>query len=445
MSTKNDIVINNLSVSFDDKKVIQNFSHTFKASSVTCLMGASGIGKTTLFRALMNLVKPQGGTIAGLPSRIAAVFQEDRLIEHASAVENILPVFKNTTHEEFNELYLRTKPLLLGKTEEKSGKMGDETITPDFGPMTNAEGEPNHHMRGNNGSEIAGDLGYKTILYGLNEANEDHKTTLARTCVSKNGRMGDRATEIHSLGEKLNQITTKTQKITKEHKISLIQYHLAVLGLSEKDSLEPVSALSGGMRRRVALVRAMLANASLILLDEAFKGLDEHTRRCAIAYARQMRGEATLIYSTHEQEEARLMQGERLTFDNGKDVLAVLSGRVIKGKALGRTLGFPTANLCVEGKTLPLERGVYAVIAILPNGQRLPAVLNQGKHPTVPEGEKTVEVHIIGFEGDLYGQKLVIEYRSFLRPEITFPSKDALSSQVQKDMKAAQLLLEEVQ
>jgi ABC-type multidrug transport system ATPase subunit len=441
----NDIVINNLSVSFDDKKVIQNFSHTFRVSSVTCLMGASGIGKTTLFRALMNLVKPQGGTIAGLPSHIAAVFQEDRLIEHANAVENILPVLKNTTYEEFNGLYLRIKPLLTKKSERNPDEMGGETIMPDFEPLTNAEGELNHHMRGNNGGEIAGDLGYETILYGTDEVNEGHKTTLERPCVPKNGRMGDRATEIHSLGEKLNQITTKAQKITKEHKISLIQYHLAVLGLSGKDSLEPVSALSGGMRRRVALVRAMLANASLILLDEAFKGLDEHTRRCAIAYVRQMRGEATLIYSTHEQEEARLMQGEMLTFDNGKDVLAVLSGRVIKGKALGRTLGFPTANLCVEGKTPPLERGVYAVIAILPNGQRLPAVLNQGKHPTVPEGEKTVEVHIIGFEGDLYGQKLVIEYRRFLRPEITFPSKDALSLQVQKDMKAAQLLLEEVQ
>ena len=79
----------------------------------------------------------------------------------------------------------------------------------------------------------------------------------------------------------------------------------------------------------------------------------------------------------------------------------------------------------------------------LPSGKRLPAVLNQGKHPTLPEGEKTVEVHIPNFEGNLYGQRLTIEYRHFLRPEITFPSKEALSLQLQKDVDAALLFLEE--
>ncbi len=129
-----DVVVSGLSVSFENKRVLQNFSHTFKASSVTCLMGASGIGKTTLFRVLLGLIKPQQGSITGLPLRIAAVFQEDRLIEYVSAVENILPALRNTTFDDFVELFCAIKPLLYTKKPSFFKKNGFE-----HGPLRHSQ------------------------------------------------------------------------------------------------------------------------------------------------------------------------------------------------------------------------------------------------------------------------------------------------------------------
>ena len=442
-----DVVVSGLSVSFENKRVLQNFSHTFKASSVTCLMGASGIGKTTLFRVLLGLIKPQQGSITGLPLRIAAVFQEDRLIEYVSAVENILPALRNTTFDDFVELFCAIKPLLYIKNPLFSKKMGLN-----MGPSATRNGFAANetptttdfpHITAEKTEDMPNFLGDKTTFSEFQPNIEASSSTCDALSSMETTDMGDTLTNTLNFDPKPHQFPTKTKKLSNKHKILLIQHHLAVLGLSKEDSLVPVSTLSGGMRRRVALVRAMLANTPLILLDEAFKGLDERNRRTAIRYTQLIRRGATLIYSTHEQEVAQEMQGETLTLDNGQKPLAVISAKVIKGKGLGRTLGFPTANLCVDGNPPPLRQGVYAVITELPSGKRLPAVLNQGKHPTLPEGDRTVEVHIPSFEGNLYGQRLTIEYRRFLRPEITFPSKEALSLQLQKDVDTALLFLEE--
>ena len=183
-----DIVLKNITKSFGEKTVFRDFSAVFPGGGVSCLMGPSGGGKTTLLRMILGLETPDSGVITGVPERKAAVFQEDRLCPGVSPVENVL--------------------LVTGK--EKEG-------------------------------------------------------------------------EARSL--------------------------LTELGLG--DSLDlPCCELSGGMRRRAAIARALLAEGELLTLDEPFKGLDEQNRRAAAALVLRYRRGRTLLYVTHERGEAALLGGE---------------------------------------------------------------------------------------------------------------------------------------
>jgi riboflavin kinase/FMN adenylyltransferase len=114
-----------------------------------------------------------------------------------------------------------------------------------------------------------------------------------------------------------------------------------------------------------------------------------------------------------------------------------LAGRVVRGDGLGRQLGFPTANLETHGLVLP-PSGVYAVRALV-QGRPHAAVLNIGFRPTlgstVPQLQ--VEVHLPGFEGDLYGAELEVTFVGKLRDERKFPSLEALNAQIAQDIRAA--------
>lgn len=186
-----DIVVSRLYKSFGDKPVLRDFSAVFPGGTLTCLMGPSGCGKTTLLRILMGLEKADAGSVAGLPRRISAVFQEDRLCEGFSAVSNIR--------------------LVTGRSIPAA----------------------------------------------------------------------------------------------------VLESHLLTLGLGGSLSL-PVRELSGGMRRRVALARAVLARWELLLLDEPFKGLDEDTRRAAAAYLLEHTAGRTVIMVTHDPAEVELTGGRLL-------------------------------------------------------------------------------------------------------------------------------------
>lgn len=119
-------------------------------------------------------------------------------------------------------------------------------------------------------------------------------------------------------------------------------------------------------------------------------------------------------------------------------------GRVVHGDALGRTLGYPTANLHVEDplKLLP-ARGVYAVWCQLPDGEWHPAMANVGFRPTVSDAEtSTLEVHVIGQEGDWYGQHLTLRWVAWMRGEVQFGSTEELKLALDSDLeRATQLLL----
>lgn len=115
-----------------------------------------------------------------------------------------------------------------------------------------------------------------------------------------------------------------------------------------------------------------------------------------------------------------------------------VSGTVIRGKQLGSKLGFPTANIRYDMRrgTWPAD-GVYAGLACLEDELYL-CVLNQGRHPTSPEGLPTVEAHLLDYTGgELYGQQITLEYLHYLRPETAFPSLEALKAQLQQDLQSA--------
>lgn len=180
--------IQHLCKSFDGKMVLDHVSLTLESGGTACLMAPSGRGKTTLLRCIAGLEAPDSGQITDLPERIAYVFQEDRLCDGFSAVDNIR--------------------LVTGK----------------------------------------------------------------------------------ALGE------------------GEIRQHLEELGLA--GSLDqPVRELSGGMRRRVVISRAVCFGADLLLLDEPFKGLDDEARQQTADYILRHRGAAAILCVTHDREDAAALGG----------------------------------------------------------------------------------------------------------------------------------------
>ncbi|MFO7640869.1 MAG: bifunctional riboflavin kinase/FAD synthetase [Candidatus Competibacteraceae bacterium] len=115
-----------------------------------------------------------------------------------------------------------------------------------------------------------------------------------------------------------------------------------------------------------------------------------------------------------------------------------MCGRVAYGDQVGRTLGFPTANIHLLRRVTPVY-GVYAVLASGPGLQLWPGVANIGHRPTVRGTRAQLEVHLLDFQGDLYGQQVKVDFLHYLRPEQRFESLDALRRQIQRDEHAARI------
>lgn len=186
-----DITVSGLQKRFGEKRVLEDFSAVFPAGQVTCVMGPSGCGKTTLLNILLGLEKADGGSVTGIPDRISAVFQEERLCEDFSAVTNVRMVTGKAVKPEEIEACLRA-------------------------------------------------LGLEGSLYS------------------------------------------------------------------------PVRELSGGMKRRAAIARALLAEGELLILDEPFKGLDEGTREVVVEEMKNHILDRTVIMVTHDPQEAALMGADIL-------------------------------------------------------------------------------------------------------------------------------------
>jgi riboflavin kinase / FMN adenylyltransferase len=115
--------------------------------------------------------------------------------------------------------------------------------------------------------------------------------------------------------------------------------------------------------------------------------------------------------------------------------LYCVRGRVIKGDQRGRTIGFPTANLALWDELLLPAYGVYATYAWV-GERRWLAATNVGVRPTVNGSGVTVEAHLLDFDDDIYGEEVRLEFVRRIRPEMKFPSLDALKAQIRADVES---------
>jgi riboflavin kinase/FMN adenylyltransferase len=121
-----------------------------------------------------------------------------------------------------------------------------------------------------------------------------------------------------------------------------------------------------------------------------------------------------------------------------------LTGIIFKGKQLGRTIGYPTANITIEEdyKLIP-NNGVYIAKSVL-NGKTVFGMMNIGTRPTVDGTKQTIEINFFDFKQDLYGQKITISLLHRMRSEQKFESIDALKNQLGNDAKTSFLTIIEL-
>ena len=109
-----------------------------------------------------------------------------------------------------------------------------------------------------------------------------------------------------------------------------------------------------------------------------------------------------------------------------------LSGKVVDGKKIGRTIGYPTANLEVDDIKLLPKNGAY-IVEVFHENKFYKGMLSIGTNPTVNGETKTVEVYILGFDKDIYGETLTLKFRDFLHEEIKFESLEKLIERLDED------------
>ncbi|MFN3926553.1 MAG: bifunctional riboflavin kinase/FAD synthetase [Pseudanabaenaceae cyanobacterium] len=169
-----------------------------------------------------------------------------------------------------------------------------------------------------------------------------------------------------------------------------------------------------------------------------------HQRQGTVALLQNIWGDRVKIVAEQCLSDAVRISSSNIRYALGHGDLALahrmlgrpysLIGTVVAGQQLGRQLGFPTANLQLpEHKFIP-KHGVYSVRVDSLYGQNMLGVMNIGVRPSVEKDTKlAVEVHLLDFEGDLYGKELRVKLQRFLRPEQKFNSLSELRQQIAQD------------
>ncbi|MGO3182543.1 MAG: bifunctional riboflavin kinase/FAD synthetase [Aequorivita sp.] len=138
-----------------------------------------------------------------------------------------------------------------------------------------------------------------------------------------------------------------------------------------------------------------------------------------------------------------LETGDVETANNFLGYNFMITGEVVKGKAIGRTMNYPTANLKLkeEYKLVP-KKGVYIVKSSIDNKNYF-GITSIGSNPTVGGTERTIETHFLDFNEDLYGEEITIEFVKFIRDEAYFESIEILRQEIEKDENFAKQFIKE--
>jgi len=220
--------------------------------------------------------------------------------------------------------------------------------------------------------------------------------------------------------------------------------HLIILPFTEE-----LSQMSSDDFIRSILVEKIQTKTLVIGYDHkfgknregSFEYLQSHSHLFGFAIEEISRQDVDDLGVSSTKIRTALAQGDISTANKYLGRPYDLSGQVVKGQQIGRSLGFPTANIQIadDYKLLPRD-GAYAVHAEV-NSIQYKAILNIGDRPTVDGEKKTIEAHLIDFEGDLYGQELRVYFQEFLREEKKFESLDALKNQLVVDRERAIFIL----
>ncbi|MBT9391582.1 bifunctional riboflavin kinase/FAD synthetase [Hymenobacter sp. NST-14] len=177
--------------------------------------------------------------------------------------------------------------------------------------------------------------------------------------------------------------------------------------------------------------------------EGGFDYLREHSGRYGMSVEEIPREDVDAVGVSSTRIRRALEAGDVATANRYLGYAYPFTGTVVQGRQLGRTIGWPTANLHgAEDLKLVPARGVYAVRVTTATGATWPAMLNIGVRPTVAGNlAQTVEAHLLGFEGDLYTQSLTVEFVARLRDEQKFSGLDELKAQLARDAEAARAAL----
>ncbi|WP_151085710.1 bifunctional riboflavin kinase/FAD synthetase [Hymenobacter baengnokdamensis] len=177
--------------------------------------------------------------------------------------------------------------------------------------------------------------------------------------------------------------------------------------------------------------------------EGSFEYLSQHAGRYGFTVEEIPRQDVDAVGVSSTRTRRALRAGDVATATAYLGYQYPLTGLVVTGQQLGRTIGYPTANLSVPEKLkLVPAQGIYAVWATTAAGTRHPAMLSIGVRPTIGEGlAQTIEVNLLDFSGDLYGQYLTLEFVAWLRGEEKYDGLDALKAQLALDAQATRAAL----
>ncbi|MCU0402174.1 MAG: bifunctional riboflavin kinase/FAD synthetase [Algoriphagus sp.] len=175
--------------------------------------------------------------------------------------------------------------------------------------------------------------------------------------------------------------------------------------------------------------------------EGSFDYLQEHSTEFGFELEEISRQDVEEIGVSSTKIRKALESGDIRTATNYLGRPYELNGLVVKGQQIGRSIGFPTANIHIPNdyKLIPHD-GVYAV-EVKVEGVLYKAMLNIGNRPTVDGTRKTVEAHLFDFQGDLYNKLVTVYFREFIREEKKFESLEALKNQLVQDQKLAKSIL----
>ena len=175
--------------------------------------------------------------------------------------------------------------------------------------------------------------------------------------------------------------------------------------------------------------------------EGSFDYLQEHSSEFGFELEEISRQDVEEIGVSSTKIRKALESGDIRTATNYLGRPYELNGLVVKGQQIGRSIGFPTANIHIPNdyKLIPHD-GVYAV-EVKVEGVLYKAMLNIGNRPTVDGTRKTVEAHLFDFQGDLYNKLVTVSFKEFIREERKFENLEALKNQLVKDQKLAKSIL----